>query len=52
MPPNKEQRERLKEWLKPPKDFRNAAPDIIKPFDNRGALREHYVGVEWPSTSM
>jgi hypothetical protein len=44
MPPNKEQRERLKEWLKPPKDFRNTTPDIIKPFDNRGALREHYVG--------
>ena len=44
MPPNKEQREYLKEWLDPVNDLDNTAGNTVKPFDNRVALWEHYVG--------
>src|SRR5215210_3754376 len=44
MPPNKEQPEWLKEWGKPLKDGGDAPSNIIKPFDNRGAVQKYYVG--------
>jgi hypothetical protein len=45
MPPNKEQRERLKDWLKPGKKFRNHGPDSVeRVLDPQAVLKSYAVG--------
>src|SRR5918998_6847016 len=45
MPPNKEQRERLKDWLDLGKKLRDHGPDFVKrPLDHRAALEGYREG--------